>query len=114
LVSGKGTIEKRETPQTQIYQYLISVDKRIQVEFELPASIGLLRGGEKVTISITTSKPKLTKASLTLHGEVYKIEKMKTGVRYIIFFSGLQGSITVKRSIPRMKPKKVVYLSISK
>lgn len=114
MVSGKGIVEKREMPHTHIYQYLISVDKRIQIEFELPASIGLLQGGETLTVSIKSSKPKQTKALLTLQGEIYEIEKNRTGIRYIIFFSGLQGSITVKKSIPGMKLKKPVYLSISR
>ena len=114
MVSGKGIVEKRETSQTQIYQYLISVDKRVQIEFELPASIELLQGGEKVTVKIRSSKPKQTKALLTLQGEVYEIEKKRTSIRYVIFFSGLQGSITVKRSIPGMKLKNPVYLLISK
>ena len=80
MVSGKGIVEKRETLQTHIDQYQISVAKRLQIEFELPANIGLLQGGEKVTVSIKPSKPKLTKALLTLQGEVYEIEKTRTEI----------------------------------
>ncbi|MFW9830248.1 MAG: hypothetical protein ACFFD8_00500 [Candidatus Thorarchaeota archaeon] len=114
MVSGTGVIEKRETTQTQIIQYFVKVNKRFQVDFELPASESALEGGQKVTIAINTSKPKKSNALLTLRGEVYQIEKTSAGIRYIIFFSGLQGSIVAKRGITGLKTKKTIYLSISK
>ena len=113
LVSGTGTLEKRETPQAQIFQYLVNVGKQIQVNFELPYNVGVLQSGQKVRVSIATTKPKKAQAILTLRGEVYQIEKISPGTRYVIFFSGLQGSITSKRSIPKIKVKKPIYLSIS-
>ncbi len=113
LVSGVGTIDIRETSQAQIYQYFVGVGKQIQVDFELPYTVGSLQSGQKVKVSITTTKPKKTQALLTLRGEVFQIEKTKSGTRYLIFFSGLQGSITAKRSISGIKLKKPVYLSIS-
>ena len=113
LVSGIGTLEKRETPQTQIFQYLVNVGKQIQVEFELPYNVGSLQSGQKVRVTIATTKPKRTQTLLTLRGEVYQIEKARPGTRYVVFFSGLQGSITSKRRIPKIKLKKPIYLSIS-
>jgi len=113
LVSGVGTIEKRETPQSQIYQYLINVGKQIQIEFELPYGVGSLQSGKKVSVSIATTKPTKAQALLTLRGEVYQIDKAGPSTRYVVFFSGLQGSITAKRSIPGIKVKKIIYLSIS-
>jgi hypothetical protein len=113
LVSGSGTLEKRETPQTQIFQYLVNVGKQIKVNFELPYSLSSLQSGQKVKVAITTTKPKKAQALLTLRGEVYQIEKISSGTRYVIFFSGLQGDITSKRSIPGIKVKKSIYLSIS-
>lgn len=113
LVSSTGTVEKNETSQAQIYQYSINVGKKIKVEFELPYSVGSLQNGQKVNISISSTKPKSTKTLLTLRGEVYQIEKIRSTTRYIVFFSGLQGSITAKRSIPGIKAKKPVFISIS-
>lgn len=114
LVSGNGTIDKRETPLTQVSQYSIKVGKRLQIDFELPNSINSLQNGQKVNVSITTSKPKKAQKLLTLRGEVYEIEKTKSGTNYVIFFSGLQGSIIAKRRIPGIKVKKPIYLSITK
>lgn len=114
MVSGTGVIEKRETPQAHIDQYFIKIDKKIQVDFELPANTSSLEGGQKVKISITTTRPKQAKSLLTLLGEIYQIEKTKAGIKYIIFFSGLQGSISSKRGISGLKTKKPIYLSISK
>ncbi len=113
LVTSTGTVEKSETPQTQIYQYSINVGKQIKLEFELPYNVSSLRNGQKVSISITATKPKSKKALLTLRGEVHQIEKIRSTTRYVIFFSGLQGSISTKRSIPRLKAKKPVFISIS-
>jgi len=113
LVSGMGTLEKRETPQSQIHEYLVNVGKQVQVNFELPYNIISLQSGQKVRVSIATAKPKKAQALLTLRGEVYQIEKVSSGTRYIVFFSGLQGSITSKRIIPKIKVKKPIYLSIS-
>lgn len=113
LVSGIGAVEKRETPQTQIFQYIVNIGKKIQVNFELPYSISSLQSGQKVKVAITTTKPKKTQALLTLRGEVYQIEKVSSGTRYVIFFSGLQGDIITKRSIPGIKLRKPIYLSIS-
>jgi hypothetical protein len=113
LVSGTGTLEKRETPQAQVFQYLVNVGKQIQVNFELPYSISSFESGQTVKVAITTTKPKKAQALLTLRGEVYQIEKVSSGTRYVIFFSGLQGNIISKRSIPGIKVKKPIYLSIS-
>lgn len=113
LVSGNGVIEKRETQQSQIYQYQINIGKRVQLDFELPANIGAFQSGQKVAVSITTSKPKKSQATLILRGEVYQIEKAKTGTRYIVFFSGLLGSIVVRRKISGIRVRKPIYVSIS-
>jgi hypothetical protein len=113
LVSGTGTLEQRETSQTQIFLYVVKVGKQIQVNFELPYSIGSLQSGKKVKVAITTTKPKKRQALLTLRGEVYQIEKVSSGTRYVIFFSGLRGNITSKRNIPGFRVKKPIYLSIS-
>ena len=86
MVSGTSVIEKRETPQAQIFQYLIKIGKRVQIDFELPTSISTLPSGQKVKVSITTSKPKKAQALITLRGDVYKIEKTSAGTRYFIFF----------------------------
>jgi hypothetical protein len=113
MVSSTGTLEKSETTQTQIYRYSINVGKQIKVEFELPYSVNSLRNGQKVSTSITPTKPKSKKKLLTIRGEVYQIEKVRSTTRYIVFFSGLQGSITAKRKIPGIKAKKPVFISIS-
>ncbi len=113
LVSGTGIIEKRETSQPQIIQYFIKVGKRFQVNFELPATISALEGGQKVTITLSTSRPKKTRSLLILRGEVYQIEKTKTGTSYFIFFSGLEGSITSKKTLSGIRAKKPIYLTIS-
>ena len=113
MVSGIGTIEKRETLQTQVYQYLVAAGKQIKIEFELPYNISSLETGQKVKVSISTTRPKKTRTLLTLRGDVYQIEKTSAGTKYIVFFSGLQGSITAKRTITGIKAKKPVYISIS-
>ena len=113
LVSGNGNIERRETPQTHIYQYSINLGKQVQIDFELPYSIDLLKSGQKVNVLISNTKPKKTQALLTLRGEVYQIEKTSAGIRYVISFSGLQGSVSSKRKLPGIKLRKPVYLQIS-
>ncbi len=113
MVSGSGTIEKRETPQTQIFQYLVAVGKQIRIEFELPYNVGSLQNGQKVKVSLSTTKPKKAHALLTLRGDVYQIEKTSTGMKYVVFFSGLQGSIIAKRKISGIRAKRPVYISIS-
>lgn len=113
LVSGSGTVEKRDTSQTQIYQYIITIGKKAQINFELPGNMAILQTGQKVKVVVTTNKPKTRGPILVLRGNVNKIERTKSGTNYIIFFAGLQGQISTKRAIPGVKTKKPIYISIS-
>jgi hypothetical protein len=113
LVSGTGTVEKRETAQDQINLYSITLNKKTLVEFELPADMALFQIGQKVKVSISNRLPKTRQPILILQGNVYNIEKTKTSTNYIIFFSGLQGQIQVKRAITSLKAKKPIFISIS-
>ena len=113
LVSGIGTVVKRETSKAQrIYQYIINVKGKFTLDFELPASIDLLQSGQKVEATITKTKPKDKKYLLALRGEIYQIEKTSTSITYIVFFAGLQGHIKVKRAIAGFKLRIPIFLSI--
>lgn len=111
LVSGTGTIEKKEVTQ-QIHQYTIKVRNRFQIDFELPIDILSLQSGQKVKISITTHEPKIPNLLLVLRGETYEIEKKAEGTVYTVFFAGLQAHILVKRAIPKVQLRKPIYLSL--
>ena len=113
LVSGTGTIERREI-SPQINRYSIKIKKAIQMEFELPTTIVTFENGQKLTISIAAIKPKVQKTILVLQGEIYDIVKSKQGITYIVFFAGLQGSILVQRALPKAKKRKPIFVSFTR